>query len=93
MEYRNDGRSPAGSLDDQSTLSPEEVKVVLDVHTLDCSVLQTAKNLYNRTSHRCICYMVQSNYLIVSSSAKARRQRWIRYGRPYSSAMWHTNYT
>ena len=95
MEYRNGGRMHLQGQPGRPAkpLSPDEVKAVLDAHALDpAGVLRTAKNLGNHISHRRICRIMKSNGLIVSSPAKSRKRKWVRYERLYSNSMWHTDW-
>ena len=95
MEYRDGGRMHLQGQPGRPAkpLSPDEVKAVLDAHALDpAGVLRTAKNLGNHISHRRICRIMKSNGLIVSSPAKSRKRKWVRYERLYSNSMWHTDW-
>ena len=36
--------------------------------------------------------ILKSNCLVTASPAKSRQRKWMRYERPYSNAMWHTDW-
>ena len=52
------------------------------MHTLwTAGVMQTANSLGGHTNHQRIYRIIKPNGLIVSFHAKARKRKWVRYGR------------
>ena len=78
MEYRNEGsihvQGKAGR--PIRPLLYEEIKTVLDAYTSNpAGVLQIAKNLGNRTSHRRVYQIMKSNGLMAPSRVKAKKRK------------------
>lgn len=76
--------------------SEEKVQTVLDAyHCRPEGVLRTAKRL-RRDGYDIIyaqvCAILKPKGLITASSAKSKQRKWARYERPYSNAMWHTDW-
>ena len=75
--------------------SPEEVRLVLD----ECrqepqGVLRTAMNLQvnHDISYQRVYRIMKENGLVVSSAAKSKKRKWVRYERRHSNSMWHTDW-
>ena len=97
-EYRKTGILPvlgSAGRPEGSGPSNEEVRAVLDSHRRPEGVLRTTRRpiqdgygiRYNR-----VYAILKSNGLVAASPAKSRRRKCARYERPYSNAMWHTNW-
>ncbi len=75
--------------------SSDEVQLVLDEHRReDVGVLRTAMNLRKDydVSYAKVYQVMKENGLVVLSTAKSRRRKWIRYERKHSNSMWHTDW-
>ena len=75
--------------------SPDEVQLVLDEHRReDVGVLRTAMNLRKDydISYAKVYQVMKENGLVVPSTAKSCRRKWIRYERKHSNSMWHTDW-
>ena len=75
--------------------SPEEVRLVLD----ECrqepqGVLRTTMNLQvnHDISYQRAYRIMKENGLVVSSAAKSKKRKWVRYERRHSNSMWHTDW-
>lgn len=55
---------------------PEEIKAVLDAHALNpAGVMQTTKNVGNRTSHRRVYKIMKFNGLVGTSRRKTKKRK------------------
>ena len=44
------------------------------------------------TSYGRACRILKKNGMVAASAAKSGRRKWVRYGRAYANAMWHTDW-
>ena len=75
--------------------SPDEVQMVLDAHKHeDVGVVRVAMNLRKNhdISYAKVYRIMKDNGLVIPSSAKSKRRKWIRYERKHSNSMWHTDW-
>lgn len=97
-EYRATGKIPTLKPPGRPEINPtkEQIDAVLAAHNeMPAGVTRTTRYLRQRgmqISEKMTYRIMKANEMVISSAAKSRRRKWIRYERRYSNAMWHTDW-
>ena len=96
--YRATGKLPTLKRPGRPEIRPtkEQIDAVLTSHReMPAGVTRAAKYLHHkgmRISKKMVYKIMKENNMVIPSTAKSRRRKWIRYERKYSNAMWHTDW-
>ena len=76
-------------------ITSAQIRLVTNAHQDDpVGVLRTARRL--RSSHdisyRTVYRIMKKNGMIISSAAKSKKRKYVRFERKYSNAMWHVDW-
>ena len=96
--YRATGRPPAPRPPGRPGIRPtaEQTDAVPAAHRrMPAGVTRTAR--YRRhngmqISEKMACGIMRENGMVTPSAAKSRRRKWVRHGRRYPDATWHTDW-
>ena len=96
--YRATGKLPTLKGPGRPEIRPtkEQIDAVRGPHRkMPAGITRTAKYLRHKgmqISEKMVYKIMKENNMVIPSTAKSRRRKWIHYERKYSNAMWHTDW-